>query len=156
MSLMQKARQCAALAAVVSSLSCSMPAMPETQSVLQREPETPSTSEAYVTELTPENFDEFVLDSDIPVVVDFYTEWCPPCRQLKPVYEQSCRELQGKVRCAAFDAYQDYYGISGSYGVDGFPTLVPFCRGIQGEELHWLASETLLMEGMEELVDSCQ
>ncbi|HII16099.1 MAG TPA: hypothetical protein HA362_07345 [Nanoarchaeota archaeon] len=146
--------------ATIASLLCTAQIMPETRSLAQ---ELPAAEDGHVEELTPHTFGEFVLNSNLPVVVDFSTAWCVPCRQLKPIYEQVCVDLRGQVRCASYDAHQDDYAVSRSYGInDGFPTVIPFCRGVPGEELHLISletfrmDETVLMQGMKELVDSCQ
>ncbi|MEU8271653.1 thioredoxin [Sphaerisporangium sp. NPDC049002] len=72
--------------------------------------------------LTDENFDEQVLKSDKPVLVDFWTEWCPPCRMVAPILEEIANEYDGRLTVAKLNA-DDFPEIAARYGVMGFPTL---------------------------------
>ncbi|GGK80201.1 thioredoxin-1 [Sphaerisporangium melleum] len=72
--------------------------------------------------LTAENFNELVLRSDKPVLVDFWTEWCPPCRMVAPVLEEIADEYAGRLTVAKLNA-EDHPEIAQRYGVMGFPTL---------------------------------
>lgn len=56
-----------------------------------------------VVELTDENFSQTIAESDLPVVVDFWADWCGPCRKLSPVIEQLAEELTGKVKVVKVD-----------------------------------------------------
>lgn len=73
-------------------------------------------------------FEADVLKSDLPVVVDFYADWCGPCRMMAPAVEQLAAELAGKVTVGKLDtdANQD---IAIRYGVMGIPTLGLFRDG---------------------------
>jgi thioredoxin 1 len=72
--------------------------------------------------LTEENFAERVLASDKPVLVDFWTEWCPPCRMVAPILEEIAAEYGQRLTVAKLNA-DDYPQIAARYGVMGFPTL---------------------------------
>ncbi|WP_248959759.1 thioredoxin [Sphaerisporangium perillae] len=72
--------------------------------------------------LTAENFHEQVLASDKPVLVDFWTEWCPPCRMVAPILEEIAKEYGERLTVAKLNA-EDYPEIAARYGVMGFPTL---------------------------------
>jgi thioredoxin 1 len=74
------------------------------------------------------NFTKDVLESDQPVVVDFYADWCPPCRMMTPVVEKLAEEYAGQVKIGKLDtdASQD---IAIQYGVSGIPTLGMFRGG---------------------------
>jgi thioredoxin 1 len=75
-----------------------------------------------------ETFEADVLKSTVPVLVDFYADWCPPCRAMTPAVEQLATELAGKVSIGKLDvdANQD---IAIRYGVMGIPTLGLFRDG---------------------------
>lgn len=91
-----------------------------------------STASASLEELTPENFDEKVLESALPAAVDFYTPSCAPCMLMKPIYEKVCNEFEGRIYCAAYDVEQEENcesPISPRYEVDGVPALRYFCNG---------------------------
>ncbi|RCG28906.1 thioredoxin [Sphaerisporangium album] len=72
--------------------------------------------------LTAENFAEQVLESDKPVLVDFWTDWCPPCRMVAPILEEIAGEYADRLTVAKLNA-EDYPEIASRYGVMGFPTM---------------------------------
>ncbi|WP_424536732.1 thioredoxin [Sphaerisporangium viridialbum] len=72
--------------------------------------------------LTDQNFDEQVLASGKPVLVDFWTEWCPPCRMIAPILEEIATEYGERLTVAKLNA-DDFPEIAARYGVMGFPTL---------------------------------
>ncbi len=79
-------------------------------------------------ELTTANFDTFVSRNDLPVVVDFWAEWCGPCKTMAPVFAQTAREQRTRFRLAKLDtdAQPD---IAGRYGIRSIPTLILFKEG---------------------------
>jgi thioredoxin 1 len=72
--------------------------------------------------LTTENFDEQVLQGDKPVLVDFWAEWCPPCKMIAPILEEIEKEYGDRVTIAKINA-DEHPEIVRRYGVMGFPTL---------------------------------
>ncbi|MBN1966248.1 MAG: thioredoxin [Anaerolineae bacterium] len=79
--------------------------------------------------VTDATFQQEVLESDVPVVVDFWAAWCGPCRMIGPVLEKLAGELDGRVKIAKVDVDQ-YQHYAQHYGVQGIPTLL-FVRGGQ-------------------------
>jgi thioredoxin 1 len=75
-----------------------------------------------VTEVTTEDFGREVLESETPVVVDFYADWCLPCRQLGPEFEALSEEWEGRVRFAKLDVDRAP-GLAQRYGVLSIPTV---------------------------------
>lgn len=77
----------------------------------------------YVRVLTSENWGREVLQSDLPVLVDFSAEWCPPCRLIEPTIESLAKEFAGRVRVGKVDvdASSD---VAERYGVHSMPTLL--------------------------------
>ena len=72
---------------------------------------------------TTENFDSEVLKSDIPVLVDFYADWCGPCKMMAPVVEKIDAEYGGKVKVGKINVDENPE-IAGNYGVMTIPTII--------------------------------
>lgn len=78
--------------------------------------------------ITADRFEEEVLKSDIPVVVDFWAEWCGPCKALAPTVDAIAEEYAGKVRVFKLDV-QTEAALASKYGVSSIPTLLLFKGG---------------------------
>ena len=79
-------------------------------------------------EATDSNFDELVLRSDKPVIVDFWAEWCGPCKAIAPVVEELAKEYTGKVEFAKVNI-DNAPILASNYGVMSIPTLIVFKDG---------------------------
>lgn len=75
-----------------------------------------------------QNFQAEVLQSELPVVVDFYATWCPPCRMLTPILERLATEFDGQIRFVKINSDEEPQ-LAGHYNVTGLPTIVLFDRG---------------------------
>jgi thioredoxin 1 len=78
--------------------------------------------------ITASSFDADVLKSSAPVLVDFWAEWCGPCRQIAPALEEISTELNGRVTIAKLNVDENPVAPS-RYGVRGIPTLIIFKGG---------------------------
>ncbi|MFY9589238.1 thioredoxin [Rickettsia endosymbiont of Halotydeus destructor] len=80
--------------------------------------------------VTDNSFEEEVLKSDLPVVVDFWAEWCGPCKMLTPIIEELSQELQSKVKILKMNI-EENPEIPSKYGIRSIPTLILFKEGKQ-------------------------
>jgi thioredoxin 1 len=78
--------------------------------------------------ITKDNFKQEVLNSDIPVLVDFWATWCSPCRMLAPVIEEIANELEGKVKVGKVNV-DEFPELAAEYKVAGIPYVVAFKDG---------------------------
>jgi thioredoxin 1 len=78
-------------------------------------------------EITDANFDELVINSDKPVVVDFWAEWCGPCRMIGPAIEEMASEYDGKAVVGKVNVDHNP-GVSAKFGVRNIPTVL-FIKG---------------------------
>lgn len=77
--------------------------------------------------LTDQNFESEVLKSDIPVMVDFWAEWCQPCKIVSPIVDELAKEYAGKVKIGKMDV--DAHQSSQNYNIMSIPTLLIFKNG---------------------------
>ena len=79
-------------------------------------------------EVTDSTFDEMVISADTPVLVDFWAEWCGPCKMIAPVLEELATELDGKLTIGKLDVDENQ-STAMAYGVFSIPTLLLFKDG---------------------------
>jgi thioredoxin 1 len=81
-----------------------------------------------IAQFTDGNFEEVVLKADKPVLVDFFADWCGPCRMVAPVIEEMAKTFDGKIIVGKVDVDANS-GVAGKYGVMSIPTVVMFNEG---------------------------
>ena len=78
--------------------------------------------------LTENNFKEEVMKSSLPVLVDFWAEWCGPCRMIGPIVDEIAREYEGKLKVGKLNV-DEAQNVAIEYGVMSIPTLLLFKQG---------------------------
>ena len=81
-----------------------------------------------LTLITPENFNKEVKQSDIPVIIDFYADWCGPCKMMGPVFEKLSGSYTGKMKFAKVDT-EAHQELAQEFGITGIPCLVVTKKG---------------------------
>ena len=79
-------------------------------------------------EFTDANFEELVLNAEIPVLVDFWAEWCGPCRMVGPIVQEIGQDYEGKVVVGKLDVDSNP-GVSAKFGIRNIPTILFFKGG---------------------------
>jgi thioredoxin 1 len=103
----------------------------------------------HVQEFTDGNFDQEVLGSDVPVVVDFWAEWCMPCKILSPTIDQVAEEFSGKVKVGKLDIDSNQ-SVAVKFGISAIPTVLLFKDGQVVKKFVGLTSKEELAATMSE------
>ena len=85
---------------------------------------------AEIKHITKDNFNELVIDSKTPVLVDFFATWCGPCKMLSPILEQVADEVKNKVVVAKLDI-DECMELAQEYGIMSVPTMILFKDGAE-------------------------
>jgi len=104
-----------------------------------------------VVELTKDNFEEEVLDSSVPVIVDFWASWCMPCKMLMPVIHQLDKEYQGRCKIARLNVDLDVE-FATRFHVMNIPTIIFFKDGKEYTRIIGVASKDTIVKKLEEIL----
>ncbi len=102
-------------------------------------------------QLTDDSFDQEVIKSHQPVLVDFWAPWCGPCRMLAPVIEELATEYAGKIRVAKINT-DDHPNAAARYKISAIPTMLFFKEGKVVEQLVGVHSKTEIKKTLDTLV----
>ncbi len=101
-----------------------------------------------VKEFSDSNFEQEVLKSDVPVLVDFWAEWCMPCRMLAPTIEKIAEAYVGKVKVGKLDTDANRE-VSMKYGISAIPTVLLFKNGEVAQKFVGLRNEKDFREALD-------
>ena len=103
--------------------------------------------------VTDADFEEIVLRSSMPVLVDFWAAWCPPCKKLAPIIDDLAAEYQGRVLIAKLD-HDENPNMPARYEIKGLPTMVFFKNGQPVDRLVGLTSKEQIAAVLDSLLES--
>lgn len=99
-------------------------------------------------QFTDASFKEEVLDSDLPVLVDFWAEWCGPCRIVSPIVEQIAEEYQGRLKVGKLNVDENPQTAI-QFGIRGIPTLLLFKGGQPVEQIIGAVPKSYITDKLE-------
>jgi thioredoxin 1 len=101
-----------------------------------------------IVNLTQETFGNEVLKSSTPVLVDFWAEWCGPCKMIAPILDELAAEYDGRVKIGKVNI-DEQQGLAAEYGVRAIPTLLLFHQGQVADQMVGLRSKRDLKAGLD-------
>ena len=100
---------------------------------------------------TEENFQQEVIESDIPVLVDFWAVWCGPCKMLTPTIEQLSEEFSGKVKIGKVNVDENQ-SLAAQFGIMSIPTIIIFKDGKVVEQFIGVQPKSVYAEALNKYV----
>lgn len=106
---------------------------------------------AHPIDITDDTFEEEVIKSEVPVLVDFWADWCAPCKMIAPIVEQLAGEFDGKVKFTKLDVDSNPK-VATTYGIRGIPTLLIFSGGSPVDQVVGAVAKAVLKGRLEKAV----
>jgi len=101
-------------------------------------------------ELTDSNFEEKVINSTQPAIVDFWAEWCGPCRMVGPIIEELAKEYEGKAVIGKVNVDENPH-ITNQFGIRNIPTILFIKNGAIADKQVGVANKTVIKEKIDKL-----
>ena len=102
-------------------------------------------------EVSDQDFDEIVLQSEVPVLVDFWAPWCGPCKAIGPMIDQMAQQYEGRIRMTKMNV-DDNTATPARFGIKSVPTVMLFKDGRLFEQITGLVSRSALEKAVEKLL----
>lgn len=102
--------------------------------------------------LTSDNFKKEVLNSEIPVLVDFWANWCPPCRMMLPIVDQIAQEFEGKIKVGKINIDQEPK-LAQEFSVLSIPTFKIFKKGEVVSEFMGVQAKEKIVEEIKKVIE---
>ncbi|MPZ76673.1 MAG: thioredoxin [Deltaproteobacteria bacterium] len=106
-----------------------------------------------ITEVGDNNFEVEVIQSNLPVLVDFWAPWCGPCKMIAPIVEELAGEYEGKLKVAKLNV-DDHPATASRYGIRGIPNLIIVKRGAVKEQIVGAVPKAKLVTAIEKALVS--
>ena len=97
------------------------------------------------------SFEDLLLGSDLPVLVDFYAEWCGPCKMMAPILEQVNNQMNGRIRIVKINT-EKYPQLASQHQIYALPTLVLFKNGQSVDRIEGVLSAPQLVQRLQSLI----
>ncbi len=104
-----------------------------------------------VVQIEGDNWKTEVIDSELPVLADFWAEWCGPCKMLAPILDELADELSGKIKIAKINVDNNQQ-IATEFGIRSIPTMLVFVGGTVKEQMVGAMNKTALQEKLQQYV----
>ena len=101
-----------------------------------------------VIEINADNWQSEVLDATVPVLVDFWAEWCGPCKAIAPIVDELATELTGQIKVAKVDVDENQQ-LAGEFGIRSIPTLLILKDGVVQEQMVGAMNKAALKEKLD-------
>ena len=102
--------------------------------------------------LNNENFEQEVNKSDIPVIIDFFADWCGPCKMMAPEYEALSKEYEGKLKFAKLNT-DDFPDLASKFNIEGIPCLIITKQGKEVDRILGFMPKDILKVKIDEILE---
>ncbi|MBU2561716.1 MAG: thioredoxin [Nanoarchaeota archaeon] len=104
-----------------------------------------------VAKLTGDNFEKEVVKSGTPVIIDFYADWCGPCRMMGPVFEEVSKDYAGKLKFVKLNT-EENPKVSDMFGVQGIPCLIIVSKGKEAGRIVGYSPKEMLKQKIDDML----
>lgn len=101
--------------------------------------------------LTDSNFDNEIQKSEVPVLVDFYADWCVPCKSMSPIIEEVAKEMAGRLVVGKVDV-DNNMNTAGKFGIMGIPTFILFKQGKEIYRSSGYQEKTVIVKAISQVI----
>ena len=104
-----------------------------------------------IVHLNQENFAKEALQSDVPVIMDFWAPWCAPCQMMAPVFEELSNEYEGKLKFTKVNTDEEQM-LAVPFGIQGIPTLLVLYKGQEVDRIVGFGPKEMLKQRIDEIL----